>query len=57
MKAPMSDRVKIILSSKEDGMKLSNAVRRLRRGEDATFTLSEETIEKLKSLNNINNGN
>lgn len=51
MKAPMSERVKIILASEEDGKKLGDAVRKLRRGEDATFTLSEETVKKLKSQN------
>jgi hypothetical protein len=49
MKAPMSERVKIILANEEDSWKLADAVRRLRKGGDGTFTLSEETINNLKS--------
>lgn len=51
MKAPMSERVKVILANKEDSNKLADAVRRLRKGEDGTFTLSEETIKELKNRN------
>lgn len=49
----MSERVRIILSHPEDSKKLADAVRNLRNGNEVTFTLSEETIERLNTLTKL----
>lgn len=45
-----SKRVRIILSNSEDSKKLSKAVRSLRHKDTASFEVSEDTVKKLKDL-------
>lgn len=44
----VSERVRVILNHPQDSKELAASVRRLRRGEDASFTLSSETLYLIK---------